>query len=165
MEERLKVLKVMSEVTGRLDLNDFARKANLPPEQVLQKITELAKTDLVKKVGNGYGITEKGRNALKAYVTVPENMEFHFYTGIAQPTTLSAKTLKEFCEQLKQIDIASIEFHLYREDFENWIRNATADKPYAEELSKIRNEKLHGEKLREKLVRTTEARYSLENDQ
>jgi predicted transcriptional regulator len=163
MEEKLKVLKVMSEVTGRVDLNDFAGKVGLTPEQVLHKITELAKTDLVRKVGNGYGITEKGRNALKAYVAVPENMEFHFYTGIAQPTNLSAKTLKEFCEQLKRVDIASIEFHLYREDFENWIRNATADQAYAEELSKIRNEKLNGEKLREKLLRITEARYSLEN--
>jgi hypothetical protein len=165
MDERLKVLKVMSEVTGRVDLNDFARKVGLTPEQVLFKITELAKMDLVRKVGNGYGITEKGRNALKAYVVVPENTEFHFYTGIAQPTTLSVKTLKEFCEQLKRIDIASIEFHFYRRDFENWIRNATADQAYAEELSKIRNENLHGEKLREKLVSTTEARYSLEDDQ
>jgi predicted transcriptional regulator len=164
MEEKLKVLKVMGEVTGSMDLNEFARRVGLTPDQVLASIGELAKTDMVRKVGKGYGITEKGRTALKAYVVVPENMKFHFYLGIAQPTSLSAKTLKEFRDQLKLIDTGSLEFHLYREDFENWIRNAANDVAFAEELAKIRNEQLHGEKLREKLVRITEARYSLESD-
>ena len=79
MEERIKILKLMSEVTNRVDLNEFAKSVDSTPKRVLQTMDELSKTDFVRKVGGGYGVTEKGRILLKAYAEVPEKIEFVFY--------------------------------------------------------------------------------------
>jgi len=163
MEEKVKILKMMNEATGRMDLNEFARTIDLTTKQTIEQMDFLTKTEHLKKTGGGYGITEKGKTTLRAYVTVPEKMEFYFYIGIGQPTEFKAKTLKEFYEQLKIVDIASLEFHLYRGDFENWVRNAVSDLPLAEEFSKIQSAKLYGNNLREKLVRAMETKYHLEN--
>ena len=95
-EEQFKVLKTMSEATSRMDINMFAKKVNLTPNQTIQQIQELAKEGFLQKIGNGYGITEKGKAALKAFTAVPEDMGFHFYLGIDQPADLTAKTLEEF---------------------------------------------------------------------
>ena len=91
----------MSEATNRMDINMFAKKVNLNPNQTIQQMQELAKEGFLQKVGSGYGITEKGKAALKAFTPVPEEMAFHFYCGINQPTDLTAKTLEEFYRVIK----------------------------------------------------------------
>jgi predicted transcriptional regulator len=161
-EERLKVLKVMSEVTGRMDLNEFARMVGLNSNQTMAHLQELVKADLVRKVGGGYGITGKGRAIIKAFTPVPRDMEFYFYTGIGQPTGFAAKSLKDFYEIVKQVTIDSLEFHLYREDFENWMKTALKDALFAGEFAKMRKAKLKGENLRKEIIKAAEARYGFE---
>ena len=87
-EEQVKVLKALSEVTNRMDLNVFSKKVNLNPDEAIQQIQQLAREGFFQKVGNGFGITEKGRTALKALATVPEEMAFEFYYSIDQPSDL-----------------------------------------------------------------------------
>jgi len=161
-EERLKVLKVMSEVTGRLDLNEFARMVELTPNQTMKHMQELLKADFVRKIGGGYGITETSRAILKALTPVPTGMEFHFYRTIGQPTSFAAKSLVDFYEIVKQITADSLEFHLYRGDFENWIRTALNDTAFAEDLANLKNAKLTGENLRKEIIQAAEARYGFE---
>jgi len=161
-EERLKVLKVMSEATGRLDLNEFARMVELNPNQTVEHLQELVKAGLVRKVGSGYGVTEKGRVALKAFVQVPKDMEFHFYTGMGQPVGFAAKSLEDFYEKAKQVTVSSLEFHLYRGDFENWIRSVFKDTAFAVELKDMQKMQLKGEDLREEILRSAEARYAFQ---
>jgi hypothetical protein len=74
----------------------FAKKVDLSPSQTIQQIQELAKAGFLQKVGGGFGITERGKAAIKAFTPVPEGMGFHFYNGIDQPTELTAQTLVEF---------------------------------------------------------------------
>jgi predicted transcriptional regulator len=162
MEERLKVLKVMSEVTGRLDLNEFARMVGLNPDQTIEHMQELLKADFVRKIGGGYGITETGRAILKAFAPVPKDMEFHFYMAIGLPTSFTAKSLIEFCEIVKQVPVGSLEFHLYRGDFENWIKTVFNDTALAEELASIKNAKSKGKNLRKGILKAAEARYGFE---
>ena len=90
-EVQFKVLKALSEATSRMDINMFAKKVSLDPNQTIQQVQELAKEGFLQKVGNGFGITVKGKAALKAFVPVPEGMGFHFYNGIDQPTDLTRK--------------------------------------------------------------------------
>jgi len=125
-------------------------------------LQELAKAGLVRKVGSGYGITENGRAILKAFTPVPRDMEFHFYTGIGQSTGFAAKSLKDFYEIVKQVAIDSLEFHLYRGDFESWIQTAFNDAAFAEELTKMEKAKLKGENLRKEIIKVAEARYGFE---
>ena len=162
IEERLKILKVMSEVTGRLDLNEFARMVGLTPNQTIQHMQELLKADFVRKVGGGYGITETGKTILKALTPVPTGMEFYFYMAIGHPTSFAAKSLVDFYEIVKQIAADSLEFHLYRGDFENWIRTALRDTAFAENLANMKNTKLTGENLRKEIIKAAEAKYGFE---
>jgi predicted transcriptional regulator len=162
MEERLRVLKVMNEATSRMNLNKFARMVGLNPNQTIEHMQELVKAGLVRKVGGGYGITEKGRAVLKAFTPVPSDMEFHFYTGIGQPTGFAAKSLRDFYEIVKQVAIDSLEFHLYRGDFENWIRTAFKDVALADELKSMKDIQLKGENLRKEIIKATEARYDFQ---
>ena len=163
MEERLKVLKGMIVITSKVDLKEFARMMKLTPSQTLECIQQLAKTGFVRKVGSGYGITEKGKLTLKAFDPVPKGMEFQFCTGIGQYTGLSAENLKDFWELVKKVDVKALEFHDSRGDFENWIRTVFNDRKFADEFIRIRKLELKGESLRTEIVRATEARYNFKN--
>jgi len=162
VEERLKVLKAMSQAASRMNLNEFARVVGLDSNQTLEIMQELAKAGFLRKIGGGYGLSDKGKAALKAFATVPEDMEFRFYVGIGQPTGLQAKTIKDLYEIAKQVDVASLEFHLYRGDFEHWVRTACNDAAFADELANIRQAQLKGENLRKEIIKAAEARYGFE---
>ena len=158
-EEQLKVLKVMNEVTSRIDMNGFARMVGLNPHQTIERIQELVNTGLVRKVGGGYGITEKGKAILKVFAPVPKDASFHFYTAIGQPTGFSAESLKDFYEIVKRVVVESLEFHLYREDFENWIKAVFKDAALADELAKMKNSQLKGEDLRQEILKAIAAKF------
>ncbi len=151
----------MNEVTNRMDLNGFARTVGLTTAQTIEHVQELVKAGLVRKVGSGYGITEKGRAVLKALTPTSKDMEFHFYLGMGQPIGFSARSLKDFYEITKRVTADSLEFHLYRGDFENWLRTAFKDAALAQEFAKLKGAGLKGEDLRKEVVKTIEAKYGL----
>jgi predicted transcriptional regulator len=161
-EEQFKVLKTMSEATSRMDINTFAKKVNLNPNQTIQQIQELAKEGFLQRIGNGFGITEKGKAALKAFTPVPEEMSFHFYFGINQPTDSTAKTLQEFYKAIKQVSAGSLEFHLYRGDFELWLKEACKEPELANEIGGVKAAGLKGEGLREELLKVLDAKYGIQ---
>ena len=161
-EEQFKVLKALSEATSRMDINMFAKKVNLDPNQTIHQVQELAKEGFLQKVGSGFGITAKGKAALKAFVPVPEGMGFHFYNGIDQPTDLTAKTLVEFYEEVKHVGVDSLEFHIYRGDFENWLRDTYKESEFAQEVAVIEETGLKGEELRSELLKILDAKYGIQ---
>jgi predicted transcriptional regulator len=161
-EEQIKVLKTMSEATSRMDLTMFAKKVNLSPNQTIQQIQELAKEGFLQRSGSGYGITEKGKAAIKAFTPVPEELSFHFYFGINQPTDLTAKTLQEFYKAIKQVSAGSLEFHVYRGDFENWLKEACKEPELAKEIGGIKAAELKGEELRAELLKVLDAKYGIQ---
>ena len=160
--EQLRVLKVINEVTRKMDLNEFARMVDLDANEALECIQELARTGLLKKSGGGYGITEKGKAVLNAQTIVANGLEFRFYTEVGQSTGASARSLKEFYETIKTIDAASLEFHLYREDFTNWVQAVVKDEVLATELENVRQSELKGESLRKRLMSVIEKHYGME---
>ena len=48
---------------------------------------------------------------------------FRFYTSVDEYTKEDASSLEEFIEKVRVIDSKSLEFHLYRQDFEKWFNN------------------------------------------
>ncbi len=161
-EEQFKVLKTLSEATSRMDINMFAKKVNLDPNQTIQQVQELAKEGFLQKVGSGFGITAKGKAALKAFIAVPEGMGFHFYNGIDQPTDMTAKTLGEFYENIKKVSVDSLEFHIYRGDFENWLKDACNESEFAQEIDVVKDADLKGEELRAELLKVLDAKYGIQ---
>jgi len=66
----------------------------------------------------------------------------------------------------KKEDANSLEFHLYRGDFENWISEILGDKELAEEISELRKLNLKGKNLQDQLHFTISKRYyNLKNGQ
>ena len=159
IEEQMKILRFMSEVTGRTDMNEFAQKIGLTPNQATEYVHELAKSGFVKKVGNGYSITEKGKAALKAFALVPADKRFNFYVEIGKPMDFSAGSIPELFDLVGKVDAASLEFHLYRQDFENWVRIVLNDESLANNIACVRDSEVKGENLRKALLSALEERF------
>ena len=161
-DEQLRVLKVMNEVSHRMDLNEFARLVELNADETLQGIQELAKTGHLKKSGGGYGITAKGKAVLKSQLPVADGLEFRFYTEVGQPTGAVARSLREFYDAVKTIDVASLEFHVYRGDFTSWVQAVLKDEALATDLEDARQSELKGESLRKRIAWVIEKHYDAE---
>ncbi len=157
----MKVLKVMGEVTGRMDMTEFAEKTGLSSNETMLQMQELAKGGFVKKVGRGYAITEKGKSAIKAVTALPWNMRFNFYLEVGQPAGVSAGSVKEFAEIASRVNDVSLEFHFNRADFENWFKTTVKDEAFVEKLVDLKNSGLKGDALRKALLESLAERYSL----
>ena len=163
IDEQFKVLKTLVEATGRMDLAAFAQKVNLTTDQTIHQIQELAKEGFLQKVGSGgYGITQKGKAALKAFPLVLKEMGFHFYYGIDQPSEFTAESLEQFYRVIKQVEVESVEFHLYRGDFGNWFREVFKDPEFNDELERLKTDGLKGEELRAELLKALDTKYGLD---
>jgi len=82
---------------------------------------------------------------------------FYFYNGIGDNNGKFATDLTQFSEALKTVDIRSINFHLYREDFEKWLR-FIGEQELAAEVSRLRRRVPKGERCRKQLCAKVEAR-------
>ena len=115
-----------------------------------------------------YQITQKGKQALGLPETTqecakqllsktPQEKAFHFYADIEKPLNAYAHGLPEFSEKLTKIDTASIEFHLYRGDFQKWF-SSLGDIELAKKMALLKKTGIHAEKLRTKLQEIIENR-------
>lgn len=159
MEEKLKVLKVMSEIASRIDMKTFAQMVGLNTDQMVEQLQDLANSGFIKRIGGGYGITKKGQTILKAIKPVSEDIAFHFYTGFEQPTEFSAKSLKDFYEIVKRVDTRALDFHLYRGDFEKWIEITLKDAILANKLINLKKSSFKGEALRSNILKAIATEY------
>ena len=95
--------------------------------------------------------------AQKILREVPQHNAFYFFNSINKYSGRNAKSLVIFFNRLKTIDKASIDFHLKRRDFENWIRSTIGDTYLANEISKI-NESNDEEELLTQICQIIEKR-------
>jgi predicted transcriptional regulator len=160
-EEQIRILKTMNEATNRMDLTMFAQAVNLNPNQAIAEVQELAKEGFLRKVGGGFGLNEKGKNALKAYLSVSAERGFNFYVDVDKPLGFSAMSLDEVYRTIKQVCSDSLEFHLYRGDFEKWLQEVCKDEDLAKALRTLKAEELKGEDLRKALLQAIDAKYGV----
>ena len=160
-EDQIRILKTMNEATNRMDLNMFAQAVNLNPNQAIMHVQELAKEGFLRKVGNGYSLTEKGKNALKMFTRISSEIGFHFYVDVDMPLGFSAQSLEEFYRFIKQVITDSLEFHLHRGDFENWLREVLKDSELAEAVGNLKTDGLKGEDLRKALLKAIDTKYGV----
>ncbi|MEM3602070.1 MAG: DUF5752 family protein [Candidatus Bathyarchaeia archaeon] len=97
----------------------------------------------------------------KIVQSVPREKAFYFFTSIGNYTGLFASSLKEFMEVISMVDAKSLEFHLYRGDFEKWVDEVLGDAELAREIIELKKLGLTGENLRKSLYITVSRR--LEN--
>jgi Family of unknown function (DUF5752) len=89
--------------------------------------------------------------------SVPPQNAFYFYRAIGAPTGAAARNLPDFLGVINSIDLTSLQFHLGRGDFENWLK-MLGDDTLARQIAALKDRKLRGEDLRMQLVDTVRAR-------
>ncbi len=160
-DEHLRILKTMHEATGRMDLTMLANAVNLSPNQAIADMQTLTREGFLHKVGNGYSLTDKAKNALKITTQIPSENAFNFYVGVDKPLGIKAETVEEFYRQIRQVYSDTLEFHLYRGDFENWIRFILKDDELATDFANIKAANLKGEELRKALLKAIDNKYGI----
>ena len=83
--------------------------------------------------------------------TLPRDKAFYFFTSIGNYTGESATSLEEFVKKILDIDIKSLEFHLYKGDFEKWITETLEDNILASKVKQLKALKPIGIDLRDRL--------------
>jgi hypothetical protein len=82
---------------------------------------------------------------------LPREKAFYFFTSIGNYTGESAASLKEFLAKINEVNVKSLEFHLYRKDFEKWIDETLEDKELATEIRSLRGLNYSGNMLKDHL--------------
>ncbi len=100
---------------------------------------------------------ETKEKAAKILSDAPQDKGFYFHLGVNDYTGHHAKNLAQFCQLLETVDPRSVEFHLARKDFENWVRSL-GDNALPLQLAKLRKKGLSGEQLRFETHRIVEKR-------
>jgi len=168
-EEKIRILQLLWAQGQPMVMKDVAQKLGLKVAATNMHLLGLKKMGYVSTPKHGhYAITESGRETIgmtqvnkglasKILGHVPSEKAFHFYTGLHQYTHVVAHSLVEFAEKLQKIDLKSVEFHVSRGDFENWVQSL-GDTELAKKLSAVRNMHLHGEDLRTRIYETVKHR-------
>src|SRR2546429_6981072 len=91
--------------------------------------------------------------------SVPPQNAFYFYRAMGAPTGAAARNLPDFLGIINTIDITSLQFHLGRGDFENWVK-MLGDNTLAKQLASLKEKQLRGEQLRSELVDAVKARLN-----
>jgi hypothetical protein len=92
--------------------------------------------------------------------TLPREKAFYFFTSIGNYTGESAVSFKEFIDKINEVNVKSLEFHLYRGDFEKWTAETLEDQELAREIGKLRGKNYSGAILKRHLYNTVVERYS-----
>jgi len=90
---------------------------------------------------------------------LPRENAFYFFTSIGNYTGVSADSLEEFVKKILDVNVKSLEFHLYRGDFQKWIDGTLEDKALSDEVKKLQQSKLLGNDLRDNLYLTVSKHY------
>ena len=98
-------------------------------------------------------------NISRIFRTLPREKAFYFFTSIGNYTGESAASLKEFMEKINQVNVKSLEFHLYRGDFEKWITEVLEDRKLAEDIVKLQKTNLLGDQLRNQFYAIVSKHY------
>ncbi len=91
--------------------------------------------------------------------TLPRDKAFYFFTSIGNYTGESASSLEEFVKKILDVNVKSLEFHLYRGDFGKWIASTLEDKVLANKVKKLRESKPIGIDLRDRLYLIVSKHY------
>lgn len=84
---------------------------------------------------------------------------FYFCVDIGVYTGVSASSYEGFLESIKKVKAKSLSFHLKRGDFEKWVSDVLKDEKLAREIGELRDQKLSGQALRNRLYSIVSKRH------
>jgi hypothetical protein len=90
--------------------------------------------------------------------TLSRENAFYFFTSVGNYTGQRAMSLEEFANKIREVEITSLEFHLYRGDFEKWTDEVLEDNILTERISAVKLLEPIGNSLRDQLYFTVSKR-------
>ena len=90
--------------------------------------------------------------------TLSRENAFYFFTSVGNYTGQRAMSLEEFANKIREIIITSLEFHLYRGDFEKWADEVLEDNILTERISAVKLLEPFGNSMRDQLYFTVSKR-------
>jgi len=90
---------------------------------------------------------------------LPRENAFYFFTSIGNYTGMSAMSLEDFIQKIKEVNIKSLEFHLHRGDFQKWTDETLEDKELSEKIRSLQLLKPVGNTLRDQLYFIASKRF------
>jgi len=76
---------------------------------------------------------------------------FYFFTSVGNYTGHRAMSLEDFAAKIREVETSSLEFHLYRGDFENWADEVLEDSELTKRISAVKLLEPVGNALRDQL--------------
>jgi hypothetical protein len=76
---------------------------------------------------------------------------FYFCVEIGKYTGISAASYEDFLASIRRVEAKSLNFHIERGDFEKWVSDVLKDEELAKEIGELKNRKLRGQALRNRL--------------
>ena len=149
---------------------DIAKETKKEYQPVNMHLLGLIKMGYVCLPEKGlYAITEKGKKAIGITETTkekaaailayaPHDKAFNFYVTVGKPLSLHAHNLRDFTHKLDKADIASVEFHMQRGDFEAWFKGL-GDEELVKKTALLKKKNFIGEDMRKQLRNVVELRY------
>jgi hydroxymethylpyrimidine pyrophosphatase-like HAD family hydrolase len=92
---------------------------------------------------------------------LPAPKRFYFCDPSGRFAGRVAASLAEFRQVVHEAPVASLDYHLYRGDFERWLREVLHDDELARDLRRLAHRGLHGGELRIALSAVVNERYEL----
>jgi hypothetical protein len=83
--------------------------------------------------------------------TLSRKNAFYFFTSVGNYTGHRAITLEEFADIIREVETASLEFHLYRGDFEKWTNEILEDPELTKRIGAVKLLEPIGNVLRDQL--------------
>jgi hypothetical protein len=139
---------------------DIAKEAHKEFQPVMMHLLGLIRMGYVSSPSKGlYIITAQGKKALglpeitkekatQILAYAPHDKSFNFYKSVDHPLGVHAHNLRDFTVKIDKVDVASLEFHLKRGDFEAWFKSI-GDEELVKKMALIKQRNLTGEHLRE----------------
>ncbi len=165
-----KVLETLWSAGRPLKPQEISAKTGMGFSFLISHLQRLVKAGYVSTPKRGFyaltdhgkgqiGVTKADKKRVTAILTsIPLEKSFYFHRGINEYIGVYANSLNDFCRKIREVDLSSIEFHLFRRDFESWIKEGLGDPELANRIGLIREMDLTGENLRKRLYETVESR-------
>ena len=100
----------------------------------------------------------KSSSSARILRTLSRENAFYFFTSVGNYTGQRAMSLEEFADKIREVKITSLEFHLYRGDFEKWADEVLEDSILTERISAVKLLEPVGNALRDQLDFTVSKR-------
>jgi hypothetical protein len=166
-QEILETMLLNQKPQKAMDIAKEAKKEYQPTNMHLLGLIKMGYVFMPEK--GLYAITSKGKKTLGIPETTkekaaailayaPHDKAFNFYATFGKPLNIHAHSLRDFANKLNRADIASVDFHMQRGDFEAWFRGL-GDEELAKKTALLKKRMVVGEDLRKQLHGIVEQRY------